>query len=236
MTPATRSPKEGGKQTRTRSAVRDKNESSLRAGTLKKSSIRRRQLIEHAARLFGKHGFDKTTMRDIAEAFGVLPGSLYHHFRSKSELFVAVYTAGVDQTVAAVENAIVDIHDPWAALEAACIAHLNQLLSRENPMAAVLAGWSTEDPTVRAVVIAQRDRYERLIRRLVDAVDLPDETNRVYFRLALLGALNWAFIWYRPGGERPDVVAKNLVAVFRPKMMAAKIESSLTFENRIPAE
>lgn len=161
-------------------------------------------------------------MRDIAEAFGVLPGSLYHHFPSKNDLFVAVYTAGVDQVIGAVETAIIDIEDPWDALEEACVAHLEQLLSEGNPMAAVLAGWSTEDSALRAAVIRQRDRYERVLHRLVDAVELPAGMDRTYFRLALLGALNWAFTWYRPGREPPESVARGIVSIFRPRVPAAR--------------
>lgn len=157
-------------------------------------------------------------MRDIAEAFGVLPGSLYHHFPSKNELFIAVYTAGVDQIIHAVKSAVAGIDDPWTALEEACVAHLEQILSERNPMAGVLAGWSTEDPALRNAVIRQRDRYERVFRRLVDAVDLPPGTDRSYFRLALLGALNWAFTWYRAGGESPETVARSIISIFRPRL------------------
>ena len=47
------------------------------------SDDRKGQLLEEAARLFGARGYDRTSMRDIAAAFGILPGSLYHHFGSK---------------------------------------------------------------------------------------------------------------------------------------------------------
>lgn len=41
-----------------------------------------------AARLFEVSGYAATTMNDIADAVGVLPGSLYHHFRSKEDIAV----------------------------------------------------------------------------------------------------------------------------------------------------
>ena len=67
---------------------------------------RRAQLLEEAARLFGAKGYAHTSMRDIAAAFGILPGSLYHHFASKDALFVAVYAEGVDRIQAAVAAAV----------------------------------------------------------------------------------------------------------------------------------
>ena len=185
------------------------------------SPDRRAELIEKAARLFGAHGYNKTSMRDISAAFGILHGSIYHHFGSKDELFIAVYSAGVDRFIADVERAVVDHDDPWSRLEAACVAHLEALLSRESPAATVLADWSsTYSEPLRQALVAQRDRYEKVFSRLTDAVELPAGVKRRYFRLGLLGALNGALMWYQPGGDSPATVAKHLVGLFRRKATA----------------
>src|SRR5690348_9990819 len=47
---------------------------------------RRDELLEIAARLFAERGFRNTTVRDIADAAGILSGSLYHHFDSKESM------------------------------------------------------------------------------------------------------------------------------------------------------
>ena len=177
---------------------------------------RRSVLLEDEARLFGRSGFDKTSMRDIATAFGVLPGSLYHHFGSKDELFIAVYAAGVDQIIASVTRATESLSDPWDRLEAACAAHLQALLAEENVMSAVLANWSTANAKLRKALVRERDRYERVLGGLVDAVELLPGTERRFFRLALLGAINWALTWYQPGREPPANIARKLMAIFRP--------------------
>ena len=46
--------------------------------------------MEVAARLFGKYGFHKTSMDEIARIARKAKGSLYYHFKSKEELFTAV--------------------------------------------------------------------------------------------------------------------------------------------------
>ena len=51
---------------------------------------RKSQLLEESARLFGSKGYENTSMRDIAAAFGILPGSLYHHFGSKENFGIEV--------------------------------------------------------------------------------------------------------------------------------------------------
>ncbi len=177
---------------------------------------RKQQLLEKAARLFGEKGYDNTSMRDIASAFGVLPGSLYHHFGSKDELFAAVYAQGVSRFIAAVKAAVEPYEDPWERLEAGCVAHLETLVAGDSSAAAVLADWSgSRSEALRAALVTERDRYEKLFSSLTDAVLLPNEVERRYFRLALLGSFNWALTWYHPGPDSPATAARQLLAVIR---------------------
>jgi len=52
-------------------------------------------VLDAAARLFAQRGYAATSMRDIAQAAAMLPGSLYYHFAAKEDLLAAVYEAGV---------------------------------------------------------------------------------------------------------------------------------------------
>jgi TetR/AcrR family transcriptional regulator, cholesterol catabolism regulator len=47
---------------------------------------RRDEILQVAAALFVKKGFESSTIREIGDAAGILSGSLYHHFRSKDEM------------------------------------------------------------------------------------------------------------------------------------------------------
>lgn len=51
---------------------------------------RERRIMDAAAGLFARHGFDKTTVDEIADAAGVSKGAIYLHFESKDALFEAV--------------------------------------------------------------------------------------------------------------------------------------------------
>ncbi len=181
---------------------------------------RREQLLAEAARLFGAKGYEHTSMRDIASAFGILPGSLYHHFASKDELFIAVYAAGVSQILAAVSRAVADQHTPWDRLEAACVAHLQTLLLQEGFAAAVIADGSAAQLSVQGALVPHRDRYEQVFEALIAALPLRDGVDRHYFKLGLLGALNGSLTWFRPGRETPAVVARHLLDLFRPAAAA----------------
>ena len=97
------------------------------------------QILDTAAHLFCTQGYQGTTVRDIASAVGILPGSLYCHFSTKDDLLAAVYVRGVDQICAAVEAAIAGIAEPWSRLEAACVAHL-------DPGRAPTIFWGSSEP------------------------------------------------------------------------------------------
>jgi len=53
----------------------------------------RSRIIGAARTLFGRHGFKKTSLADIAAEMRMSKSSLYHYFPSKEEMFRAVVTA-----------------------------------------------------------------------------------------------------------------------------------------------
>ncbi len=179
-----------------------------------RADSRRDEIIQRAAQLFGARGYGRTSMRDIASAVGMLPGSVYYHFASKEALLAAVHADAIDRAVHVVEAAIAAHAEPWDRLEAAAAAHLRLLLTGGSLAAVVVDGRNQPD-AARAELVLQRNRYEAVFRRLVAAVPLPPGVQPGPFRLALLGALNWALTWYRPDGDPPEAVARGLFAIFR---------------------
>ena len=177
------------------------------------SEIRREQLIAVAARVFSEKGYEGASLREICAAAGILPGSLYYHFRSKEDLFVTVHAEGFRQLNTAVDKTIEGETDPWRRLEAACAAHLTQLVSRND--IALVTGTSlfrTARPALQRRLNRDRDAYEDRFRRLIEALDLAPDLDRTLVRLTLLGAINWTRIWYRPRKKSPAEIAHHLVA------------------------
>ncbi len=176
---------------------------------------RRDELLRAAARLFAQGGFEATSMRDIAGEVGMIAGSMYYHFPSKEDLIAAVYARGVTQITEAVRNAIDGARAPWDRLEAACIAHLQELLA-ENAFARVMtADLSRLPPALRRRLVTRRDAYEALFVGILDVLPLPAGTDRRLLRLHVLGALNWTPTWYSAGDQPPAAIARALVSSLR---------------------
>ena len=52
--------------------------------------VTREQIVETSTLVFQEKGYHKTSMGDLAEASGLLKGSLYHYFKSKEDLMIEV--------------------------------------------------------------------------------------------------------------------------------------------------
>lgn len=172
-------------------------------------------VLDEAARLFRHKGYRASSMRDIAAAVGMLPGSLYYHFASKEDLLVAVYEQGVRLISEAVTAAAGQDADPWKRLEAACVAHLEALLKSSDYAQVVIRVLPADVPGVEQRLTALRDSYESLFRKLVDELPLAAGVDRRGLRLLLLGGLNWSQNWYRPGGDTPRSIARKFLQLLR---------------------
>lgn len=79
-------------------------------------SERRAELLSIAGELFATRGFLATTVRDIADAAGILSGSLYHHFDSKEAMVDEILREFLDDQRQANAKVIEEASDPRTAL------------------------------------------------------------------------------------------------------------------------
>lgn len=60
---------------------------------------KRDSILQAAVKVFSKKGFHRARMDEIAEKAGVAKGTLYYNFASKSKLFSAAVTEGIETIV-----------------------------------------------------------------------------------------------------------------------------------------
>jgi AcrR family transcriptional regulator len=173
---------------------------------------RREELIAAAARIFSARGYEGASLRDICAAAGILAGSMYHHFRSKEDLYVNVNAEGFRRLDRVVDLALQGKTDPWVRIEAAIAAHLAELVENADVVAVTAASlFHMERTRLQRRLNLQREAYENRFRRLIQALPLPADVDRSLLRLTLLGAINWTRVWYRPGKRTPEQIAHHLV-------------------------
>jgi TetR/AcrR family transcriptional regulator, cholesterol catabolism regulator len=80
-------------------------------------SERRAHMVALAGELFAQKGYRATTVREIADAAGILSGSLYHHFDSKESIGDEILSTFINQVLADYRGAVASAPDPRAAIE-----------------------------------------------------------------------------------------------------------------------
>ncbi|MFQ5555821.1 MAG: TetR/AcrR family transcriptional regulator [Acidimicrobiia bacterium] len=183
-------------------------------------SNRKHVLVEAAARCFQRDGFAAASMRDIAAEAGMQTASIYYHFGSKDDLFVAVHEEGLRLITESVGRVVADTEPGWQQLEAVCVAHLTTLLEGGDMFKAVMRDIPA-DFTEKELITKMRDEYEGIFTTVIEDLDLPRGTDRRHLRLMLLGAMNWCFTWYRPGGAAPAAIAREFVGYLRTGVLEA---------------
>jgi len=115
-----------------------------------------------AARLFRQKGFDKTTVKEIAEACGMLPGSLHYRYPSKESILVDLMRLALEQASASLSEAIRGESEPLEQLRQGINAHLELLVGGSDMVYVLLFEWRSLHGASRQEMIDLRDRYELL--------------------------------------------------------------------------
>jgi AcrR family transcriptional regulator len=174
----------------------------------------REVILEVATNLFSETGYAGTTMREIANAVGILPGSLYAHIDSKETLLLEIVDAGIDRFLdAAAESA--GVGDASERARAAIKSHLAVVAETPARTLVVFHQWLYLKGPSRARVLDKRKRYEDVFVQIVDdgiaAGTFSTKIDAKITVLSMLGSLNWAAEWFRPDGpEGPDAVGERL--------------------------
>ena len=53
--------------------------------------VTRERILDVALELFNEHGYDKTSLREIAEQLGVTKAALYYHFEKKEDILLELH-------------------------------------------------------------------------------------------------------------------------------------------------
>lgn len=82
-----------------------------------KGELTRRNIIEKSLQLFSVKGYFNTSISDILQATGLTKGGLYCHFKSKEEVWRAVYDDAVEIWRSVVFRDVRSVVDPLERIE-----------------------------------------------------------------------------------------------------------------------
>jgi AcrR family transcriptional regulator len=182
-------------------------------------SGRRAELLALAADMFAERGFVSTTVRDIADAAGILSGSLYHHFDSKESMVDEILRDFLGELWGRYQEIMAAELDPRATVEAMVVASF-ECIDRRHAEVAIFQNESKH--------LSQFERFGYLADRNAEFRKLwigllEDGIRAGVFRAGLDVELVYRFIrdtvwvavrWYRPGGAlSARTVAEQYLAI-----------------------
>ncbi len=169
---------------------------------------RREELLAIAARLFAEKGFKNTTVRDIADAAGILSGSLYHHFDSKESMVDEILRTFQEELFGQYDAILASDADPRAKLEQAVRVSFDAIDQHHDEVAIFQndAAYLLHLRPVRLPRRAQR----AVARRVADAAARRVSTRACCATTSTSSSPTGSSAtpsgspsrWYRPGGRR----------------------------------
>ncbi|BBI31876.1 TetR/AcrR family transcriptional regulator [Cohnella abietis] len=132
---------------------------------------RKEQILQSAAVLFASQGYYKTTTAHVAEAIGVTQPYVFHFFKTKEQLYIAV----LDRATERIQTAFASIEGPPEQLTHLMGEAFNNLLeSHRNEMLLLMQCFTTPEPGVREFAKQTYSNiYERIKERFENA-GVPD--------------------------------------------------------------
>ena len=179
-------------------------------------SERRDRMLALASELFAEKGYRATTVREIADAAGILSGSLYHHFDSKESIGDEILSGFMNEILADYQAAAASAGGPRAVLEQ-IVRSTSRTLSRHRAALAMLQNdWSyfAAQPRFAYLRKALRDIERIWITQLELGIQAgafrADLDPKLTYRL-LRDVLWIPAQWRRTGGYSTDQVAEALL-------------------------
>ena len=167
---------------------------------------RRDELLSLAATMMAERGLRATTVRDIADAAGILSGSLYHHFSSKEEMVDEVLRGFLDWLFTRYQQVIDAESNPLERLKGLFLVSFEAIEHHHAQVVIYQDEAKRLSAQPRFSYVDARNREQR--KMWVDVIN--QGIGEGHFRPDLDVDLVYRFIrdttwvsvrWYQPGGE-----------------------------------
>ncbi|NMI01118.1 TetR/AcrR family transcriptional regulator [Pseudonocardia sp. K10HN5] len=175
--------------------------------------------------MFGERSYPVVGMRDIGEAVGILPGSLYVHISSKEDLLLRIVERGIQNYLDQIEPVAAASEPAGVRMREAIRAHMRVLATTLEQTRVAFNQWTYLSPENQQRIVDLRQRYEQafttIVRDGVESGEFRQVRSPRIAVLATIGMLNAAAQWYSPGGPMPpeeigDALADHVLSGLQP--------------------
>lgn len=134
-----------------------------------KPGLQKAKMLEAARRLFWEKGYNATSIREIAIAYGCRPANIYNYFSDKEEILFEVLREEMEQIIHPIKHLEEeDNTSPIEQLRFVIESHLKVTLSyRRSAKLLFDVALDSLSPDKRKKIVDFRDTYDRIIRKVI---------------------------------------------------------------------
>lgn len=170
---------------------------------------RRAGIVDAAAALYAKRGFQGASVADLAKVGGTSKSLIYHYFPSKDDILHAVMAEHLDALVDAAETAASG-GSSEAKLRDLTMAFMRLYVGAQDRHKVLLNELDNLSPAARADVVAKQRRVIALTETILGEIAAPHDA-RVNAML-FFGMINWTHTWFDPAGPvMPEALGARVV-------------------------
>lgn len=170
----------------------------------------RELLYRTALKLFAEHGFESVSLRQLAAAMGLQPGSLYNHIESKQALLFELIEAHESDLLALLQTKVARQADGRLRLQRFVRAHLQFNSSHDQRHTLTRMEFRSLSLEQRERVEQLRDTRTRQLENILSHCGLP-AGQRAPMALGMQALLDGVVAGY-PQGARPPL--ESLTTLF----------------------
>jgi AcrR family transcriptional regulator len=154
--------------------------------------------------LFARQGYRATGVRDIADALGIGPTSIYTHIKTKAELLHEIVIETLDALLAMQHDAIASTDDVVEQLRRAAEGQLRFLVEHQDEALIAIREFRWAEGDALSAIVQRRHRYRAAFEDLIAEGVGRGRMAVANPKIAAFSIIEMAEgvpRWFRPGGD-----------------------------------
>ena len=165
---------------------------------------KRAAILKTSAKLFGRDGYERTSMAEVAATCGVSKALLYHYYQNKEELLFDILFNHLSELVK-VTNKAFELNTDAEQRLGAMIEGLLELYRDADDEHRVQTGSLSALPKNRQEQLKNLERqlvrtFSSALKEVVPSLAEPGAP-LLPVTMSLFGMLNWHYMWFRNDGS-----------------------------------
>jgi len=173
---------------------------------MKPSTDRKAQILVASAELFSRKGYEKTSMKDIADQVGISKPALYHHLKSKHELLYTIMNDLMEFGIAGlqkIDRMSIPVEEKIRLGIQHHLSSFDQYIAEYAVMLHEKTDWlpSSLERKIKRKFKQYTSLWDKLIGEAIFHKVIQSEIDPKILMWAILGMCNWVYKWYSRDGR-----------------------------------